>query len=150
MLPRHDLVRDVGDRLLALVDRFDQEFSAADFVADVILHFAAVAVLRHDVFVGVADAQVRDLFAVQDDLVFAVDFFHGHIGQDIILRRLGKNLAGPRIELRDVVGAFLHLLDADAHAARDLGKAPFAEIRHVVGDDLVFEAVLACPRVSVE
>ena len=39
-LPRDDLVRDIRDRLLALMNRFDQEFPAADFVADVILHFA--------------------------------------------------------------------------------------------------------------
>ena len=63
-LPFYDLVRDIGNRLLALMDRFDQEFSAADLVADVIFHFAAVAVLRHDVLVSVADAQVRDLFTV--------------------------------------------------------------------------------------
>ena len=86
-------MRDVRNRLLALMDRFDQEFSAADFVADVILHFTAISVLRHDVFVGVADAQMRNLFAVQDDLVFAVDFFDGHIGQDIILRGGGENRA---------------------------------------------------------
>ena len=91
-LPRNDLVRDVRNRLLALVDRFDQEFSASDFIADVILHFAAIAVLRHDVLVGVADAQMRNLFAVEDDLVFAVDFFDGHVWQDVILRRLGENL----------------------------------------------------------
>ena len=88
---------------------------------------------------------MRDLFAVQDDLVFAVDFFDGHVGQDVILRRLGKNLSGPRIELGDVVGAFLHLLDADAHSARDFGKAPFPEIRHVIGNDLVFEAASRFP-----
>ena len=46
------------------MDRLDQKFSASDFVADVIFHFAAVPILRHDVFVGVADAQVRNLFAI--------------------------------------------------------------------------------------
>ncbi len=90
---------------------------------------------------------MRDLFAVQDDLVFALDFLHGHVGQDVVLRSLGKDLPGSRIELGDVVGGFLHLLDADSHSARDLGKAPFAEIGHVVGDDPVFEAASRCLRV---
>ena len=39
-------------------------------------------------------------------------------------------------------GAFLHLLDADAHPARDFGKTPLPKILHVVGNDLVFEAAL--------
>ncbi len=63
-LPFHDLVGNVGNGLLTLMDRLDQKFAAPDLVANVILHFAAVAVLRHDVFVGIADAQVRNLFAV--------------------------------------------------------------------------------------
>ena len=63
-LPFHNLVRDVGYRLLALMNRFDQKFSAPDLVANVVLHFVSVAILRHDVFVGVANAQVRDLFAI--------------------------------------------------------------------------------------
>ena len=54
-LPRNDLVRDVGNGLLALVDRSDQEFAAPDFVADVVFDLAAVVVLRDDVFVRVAD-----------------------------------------------------------------------------------------------
>ena len=134
-------MRDVGNGLLPLVDRFDEELSAPDLVADIILHFAAVSVLRHDVFVGVADAQVRDLFTVEDDLILAVDFFHGHIRQDVILRSGGKNLTRARIELGDVVRAFLDLLHANSHPARDLGKAPFAQVLHVVLDDFVFEAV---------
>ncbi len=63
-LPLHDLVRDIGNRLLALVDRLDQKFAAPDFIANVIFDFVAIAILRHDVFVSVADAQVWDLLAV--------------------------------------------------------------------------------------
>ena len=63
-LPRNDLVRDVGNRLLALVDRSDQEFAAPNFVADVIFDFTAVVVLRDDVFVRVADPQMRNLLVI--------------------------------------------------------------------------------------
>src|SRR2546423_9397558 len=52
-----------------------------------------------------------------------------------------ENLAGPRIELGDVIRALLDLLDTDAHPARDLGKTPFPEVRHVVLDNFVFETV---------
>ena len=41
-LPRNDLLRDIRNRLLALMDRSDQEFPAPDFVADVIFDFAAL------------------------------------------------------------------------------------------------------------
>ena len=81
------------------------------------------------------------MFAVEDDLVLAINFFHGHIRQDVILRCGGKNLAGARIELGDVVRAFLDLLHANSHPARDLGEAPLAQVLHVVLDDFVFEAV---------
>ena len=60
-LPRNDLLRDIGNGLLALMDRSDEEFAAPDFVADVIFDFAAVIALRDDVLVDVADPQMRDL-----------------------------------------------------------------------------------------
>ena len=63
-LPFHDLVRNIGNRLLALVNRLDQKFSAPDLVTNVVLHFVSVAVLRHDVLVSIADAQMWNLFAV--------------------------------------------------------------------------------------
>jgi hypothetical protein len=43
--------------------------------------------------------------------------------------------------LRDVVGAFLHLLNADAHASRDFGEPALAQILHMFGNDFVFQAV---------
>src|SRR6476659_10862412 len=115
---------NVGNCLLTLVNRLDQEFSAPNFVADVILHFTAISVLRHDVLVSVADAQMRNLLAVEDDLVFAVHFFDGYIGHDVIFRSLGKDRSWSWLELRNVIGAFLHLLDADAHAPRDFRETP--------------------------
>jgi hypothetical protein len=63
-LPRNDLVRDVGNGLLALVDRSDQEFAVPDLVANVIFDFAAVVPLRDNVFVDVADPQMRNLLVV--------------------------------------------------------------------------------------
>src|SRR5438128_1492944 len=84
------------------------------------------------------DSPVRNLFAVQDDVVFAMDFFHRDIWQHIILGGSGEDGAGPRVELGDVVGAFLHLLDTDSHSARNLGKTAFSEVGHVIGNDLVF------------
>ncbi len=43
-LPRDDLLRNVRNRLLALMDRADKEFPAPDFVADIIFDFAALGV----------------------------------------------------------------------------------------------------------
>ena len=89
-------MRNIGNCLLTLVNRLDQEFSASDFVSDVILHFTSVSVLRHDVLVGVADAQMRDLVAVENDLVFAIYFFDRHIWHNVIFRGLGKDRARSR------------------------------------------------------
>jgi hypothetical protein len=54
-LPGNDLVRDVGNRLLALVDGSNQEFAAPDFVPDVIFDFSTVVALCDNVFVDIAD-----------------------------------------------------------------------------------------------
>jgi hypothetical protein len=50
---------NVGNRLLALVDRSDQEFAAPDFVADIVFDFTAVVILRDDILVGITDPQMR-------------------------------------------------------------------------------------------
>ncbi|MEY2598792.1 MAG: hypothetical protein RLZZ142_1051 [Verrucomicrobiota bacterium] len=48
-----DFVGDIGDGLLALVDAFDEELAAADFVADVVLDLVSAVILRHQVLVGI-------------------------------------------------------------------------------------------------
>src|SRR6266487_2231184 len=83
-------------------------------------------ILGHDVLISIADAQMRNLVAVENDLVFAVYLLHGHVRHDIVFRRLGKNRTRPRLQLGNVVSAFLHLLHADAHAPRDFRKAALA------------------------
>ena len=82
-----------------------------------------------------------NLFVVEGDLIFSVHLFHDHVRQHVILRRGGENLAGARIQSRDVVGGLLHILDADRHSARDLRKVMPAQIIHVLGNDPVLEAV---------
>ena len=134
-------MRNIGNCLLTLVDRLDQEFSASDFVADVILHLISIPVLRHDVLVSVADAQMRNLLAVEDDLVFPVHFFDGHIWHNVIFRGLGEDRAWSGFQLCDVVSAFLHLFYADAHAPRDFREPALAQILHMIGNDFVFQAV---------
>src|SRR6476646_795426 len=87
-------MRNVGNRLLALVDRLDQKFSAPDFIANVILYFVAIPILGHDVLVSIADAQMWNLVAVENDLVFAVHFFHGHISSAMVFGVLAKIAPG--------------------------------------------------------
>ena len=123
------------------MDRFDEKFAAPDLVPDVILDFVPVTFFRHDVFIGVADTQMGNLFSVQDDLVFAVDLLDCDVWNDIIFRGLGENCARSRLELCDVVRAFLDLFDRNTHATCDFGETAFTQIRHVFGDDLIFEAI---------
>ena len=140
-LPRDDLMRDVGNRLLALVDRLDEKFAAADLVSNVIFDLVPVTFFRHDVLVGITNAEVGNLFPVQDDLVFPIDLFNRDVGDNVIFGRLGENRPRSRLELCDIVRAFLDLLDRDSHSARDFGETAFAQILHVFGNDLVFETV---------
>ena len=91
---------------------------------------------------------MRNLFAVEDDLVFAVDFFHRHVGQHVILRRRGKNLRRARVELRDVVRAFCTCSTLSPMRRAISGKSPLAEIRHVLGHDPVLQA--ASPSVALQ
>ena len=134
-------MRNVGNCLLTLVNRFDQELSAPDFVADVILYFTSISILCHDVLVSVADAQMRNLVAVEDDLVFAVHFFNGHIWHHVIFWGLGKDRPWSGFQLRNIIGAFLHLLDANAYAPRDFRETALAQILHMFGNDFVFQTV---------
>ena len=124
------------------MDGLDEELSAADLVADVILHVGATLLLRHEVLVGIADPQVGDLFAVERDLELTTDLFDVHIGEDVVIWIRGKNLTGLRIERGDEIGRALHLFGRGAEAARDLGKAAFAEIIQMAIDNAILETLL--------
>ena len=63
----NDFLGDVQDRLLALMQTLDQKFSGADFLADVIANLGGVFALRHQVLVGIADAQVRNVLVIGRD-----------------------------------------------------------------------------------
>src|SRR6267378_1814639 len=97
-LPRNDLLHDVENCFLTLMNRADQEFSAPDLVADIIFDLAALRIAgRDDILVKIANPQMRNLLIVQDDLVIAVDLFHHHVGQHVVLRRSSEDLPGPRV-----------------------------------------------------
>ncbi len=141
-LPRNDLLRDVQNCLLALMDRADQEFAAADFVADIIFDVPGLRVSGgDDVLVEIADPQMRNLFVVEGDLIFAIHFFDDDVRRYVILWRGSENLTWPRVQARDVVGGLLYLFDADCHPARNLGKAVLGEFLHVLRNNGVLEAV---------
>ena len=56
------------------------------------------------------------------------------------MRSSGEDLTWAWVQPRDVVGGLLHFLHADAHSSRNFGKAPLAQIFHVLRDNFVFEA----------
>ena len=80
MLSFHDFVRDVQDCLLPLVNALDQEFPAANLFSDIIPNVRSIRSLRHQVFVGFADSQMRDLIPGQRDYVFIADFLDHDVG----------------------------------------------------------------------
>ena len=125
-LTQHNLVSDVRNRLLPLVNAFDQKLAAADFITDVILHFAAAPVLGHQVFVHIRNPQMRDLIAVEGDLPRAPDFFDGDIGEHVVVRVGREDLSRLGIEGGNEVCGPLHMLDRCGKAAGNLGEAAFA------------------------
>ena len=82
-----------------------------------------------------------NLFVVEGDLIFAVHLFHDHVRQHVILRSGSENLAGARIQSRDVIGSLLYVLDADRHSTRDFKKAMPSQVIHVLGHDPALDAV---------
>ena len=81
----YDLARNVQNRLLPLVQALDQKFSGADFFADVIANFRRILALGHQIFVSVADPQMRDVLVVSSDHVFIADSLNEHLGQDVLV-----------------------------------------------------------------
>lgn len=59
LLVGDDLRRDAMDRLLPLMDRADQKLPSTDLVPNVIAHFPTAVRLPQQVFVGIANAQLR-------------------------------------------------------------------------------------------
>ena len=110
----HNLPRDVQDGLLPLVQALDEKFSGADFFADVILHLGVILALRHQILVGVADAQDAgrcSSLVVTDEIV--ADFLHENLGRDKLVGVRQKGAAGPRFQARDVGERGLDFLHVD-------------------------------------
>ena len=146
----HDFPRDVQDGLLALVEAFDEEFSGADFFANVILHLGGISALRHEVLVGVADAQVRNLLVVGRHHEIVAGLLHENLGQNILVGVRQERPARTRLQARDAGERGLDFLDGLAGAARDFRDAPLAQLVHEVADDAIFEGFLPAGAFQLE
>ena len=137
-----DLLPDVGDGLLPLVQALDEKFSGADFFADVILHLGIVFALRHQVFIDVADAEMRHVVVVGGDGEILTHFGHEDFGRDVLLGIRQKGATRPRFKPGDLGERFLNFIHVTAGAARDFRNAALAEGFHEVADNAVFKRFL--------
>ena len=77
-LPTHNFLGDVQDRLLPLMKALDEEFPGPYFLPDVFADFRRAVRLPHEVLVGVADAQVRDVLVVRRHDEIVAHFLYEH------------------------------------------------------------------------
>ena len=130
-----DLAGDALDGPLALLDRVDDEFPGAQLLAQVVaLRFGQFA-LRDEVLVGVAEAQARDVVAVEGDLPFAVVLLDAHIGHDDAVGVVREAAAGRRVEGADLLDGLLDDVGREAGLAREVGDAAADEELEMIADD---------------
>src|ERR1700736_1323543 len=83
-----------------------------------------------------------NLFAVEGNLKITSDFFHVHVGQNVVIRIGRENLARLWVQRGDEICSALDLLWRRPEATGDLGKAPFPQIFEMAIHNSVLEALI--------
>src|ERR1017187_8776646 len=137
-----DFAPDVGDGGLALVQALDEKFAGADFFADVILHLGVVLAAGHQIFIDIADAQVRNLLVVGGDGEIVAALHHEDFRRDVLLDGGQEGASGARLQPADARERVLHVVHGFAGAACDFGNTPLPQRDHVVADDAILQSFL--------
>ena len=143
-----DAVGDLVDRLLALLDRFDQPERRAELVLHVRPGFVAVVrALVQQTPVDGADPHLRQAVFVQHRDILILDLDHIHVGDDVLRLRRVVTAARLRVQMPDDFDVFLQVVDRQPQLAGDLGNLVVLEKPQVVGNDLfrrrAFEAQMS-------
>ena len=102
-----DFPGDALDRILALFDRVDDEFSGAEFFAQVVALLLAEFAFGDEILVGVAQAKARNVILVQDDFPFRSIFFDRDISDDDAVGVVGESPTGGGIEGANLLDSLL-------------------------------------------
>lgn len=106
----------------------------ARIFSDVVPGLAGFLRGGHEILVGVADAEVGDLLVVEQHDIFAFDTLDHHVRRNVLLLLGAEHASRLRLQRRDEIGDLLHLLDAQAHRARNLRVTLAAEVVEMLVD----------------
>jgi hypothetical protein len=116
-LPFYDLLADVEDRGLALLEALDKKLPGTDFLADVVLDLGVVPAAGHEVFVNVADAEMRNLFVVGGDGEVVTVAHHENFRGNVLIVVREKGATGSGFETRNPLQSVLNILNGLAGTA---------------------------------
>ena len=124
------------------MEAFDEKFSRANLFTNVLANLRRTVRLRQQVFVSVADAQMRNMVVVGGHDQVDADFLHKHFRKDVlvVVRQVGA--PGTRLQIGDPRQRRLHFFDGRIQCPRDLRDAPFAQRLHAFADNAVIDRVL--------
>ena len=120
------------------MNTLDQKIAVPNLPSDVFTHILGITRLCHQIFVGIADTQLRHLFTIGGDLPTVVLPAYKHLGHNILIRGFLKSTARPRIQVTDVLRNILHLINPHAQGSGNLRKTAAAQGFHVIFHHLIF------------
>ena len=135
LLHLDDLPGDALDRLLALLDRVDEETPRPHAFAQIVPFVLGQLALGDEFPVGLADAEARNVVVVEVDPHLSSSFSTVTSGTTTRLLSSAKRRPGRRIQGADLLDGRLDLLDGRAQPAGQVGNAAAGEQLEMVRMD---------------
>lgn len=102
------------DGVLALVKAFDKEFSSSDTILEVVSKSSFICFRAEEVFIGVVNAESRQVFVVELDAPGAVFWDEGCFGLYYLVGLFWtERRTWTRLKLGDVLGCFFDAVERD-------------------------------------
>jgi len=141
---------DVQDRLLPLVQTFESKIFRRGFFRGCNFDFGGISALRHQVFIDIADTQVRNVLVIGRDDKIAATFARKLRARHIDSRRQTGRVQGavPKRPMRP--HRLLRFINGAARGARDFRDAPLAQCVHAIAHQCDIRVSPAGSRVQVE
>ena len=128
--------------MLALLDVFHQLDGRGETFLDVVADVAVGGVARQQAAIGGAQAELRHVVFVQEDLPLVIHFAEINVGLDEARFRLVVAQAGPRIELLDHVQRALDDFQRAVQRARNFLQLVGLHLLQMFGNDLLGQRIL--------
>src|SRR5579859_765456 len=141
-LAGNDGLANAQDGVFALLDVFHQLDGRREALLDVVAHVAVGGVTGKQTPVSGAEAELRHVVFVQEDLPLAIHFTEIDVGLDEARFGFVVTQAGPRIELLDDFERALDDLERAVERAGNFFQLVGLHLLQMFGDDLVRESIL--------